>query len=334
MAITTYGDVSPRVGIYAAQEMLAHARSVEVLSKFGAVKPLPANKGQKVKFRRPIPFTAKTTPLIEGVTPPSTPFGYEDVEVDVRQYGDWSEITDVILDTHEDPVLNDMTVMHGENAGRTQEATAWAVYRAGTNVFYTGTATARNQVNEPLTRDKQRAVTRFLKAMKAQKVRRMLKGSEDVGTSPIEGAYIAIAHTNLESDIRNMEGFIPTAKYGTREALMPEEIGVVEEVRYITSPDLEPFANAGGLKGGGSITAVSTGGTNADVYPVLYFGQDAFGVVPLRGKGSLTPMVRNPKPTDTDPLAQRGSVGWKGYWANVILNDEWLIRLEAAATDL
>lgn len=334
MAITVSGDLSPRVGIFAAQEMLDHAKSVEILDKFGSIKALPANMGTKVKFRRLIPFTARMTPLIEGVTPPSTPFGSETVEVDIRQYGDWSEITDVIMDTYEDPILAEMTQLHGENIGRTKEATAWATLRAGTNVFYTGTATARTGVNEPVTRSKQRAITRSLKANKATKIRRVLSGSDKVGTQPIEAAFIAVAHTNLESDIRNMEGFIPTAKYGTRDMICPEEIGSVEDVRYILSPDLDPFADAGGAKAGGSGAMVSTAGVSADVYPILYMGTDAFGVVPLRGQNAIQPIVRNPKAESTDPLAQRGSVGWKGYWAHVILDDSWMIRLESAATDL
>ena len=47
---------------------------------------------------------------------------------------------------------------------------------------------------------------------------------------------------------------------------------------------------------------------------------------------ALTPMVVNPKPSDSDPLAQRGHVSWKAYENAVILNDFWMARLESAAT--
>jgi len=76
----------------------------------------------------------------------------------------------------------------------------------------------------------------------------------------------------------------------------------------------------------------STSGTSADVYPVIYLARDAFGIVSLKGKNSLQPMVVNPRPAPGDPLAQRGTVGWKTYNATVILNDAWLCRLECAAT--
>jgi N4-gp56 family major capsid protein len=99
-------------------------------------------------------------------------------------------------------------------------------------------------------------------------------------------------------------------------------------VRYLASTVIAPFADAGGAKG----AMRSTSGTSADVYPILYFGRDAFGIVPLKGKSSMTPMVVNPKPAPGDPLAQRGTVGWKLWTTTIILQDAFMARLEVAAT--
>jgi N4-gp56 family major capsid protein len=46
----------------------------------------------------------------------------------------------------------------------------------------------------------------------------------------------------------------------------------------------------------------------------------------------MTPMVVNPKPAAGDPLAQRGTVGWKLWTATVILQELFMARLECAAT--
>jgi N4-gp56 family major capsid protein len=127
--------ISQRTNVYAEREMLKHAGPIMVLEKTGPlIKPMPKNKGVNVKFRRPIPFEAATTPLQEGVTPTPTAFRYEDVPATLDQYGQVGIITDVIEDTHEDPVLNDLTVQLGENIGRTKEALNYAVLRGGTNV--------------------------------------------------------------------------------------------------------------------------------------------------------------------------------------------------------
>ena len=76
----------------------------------------------------------------------------------------------------------------------------------------------------------------------------------------------------------------------------------------------------------------STTGTDIDVYPVLFFGRDAFGIVSLKGESSMTPMVVNPKPAAGDPLGQRGSVGWKLWTTTIILQEAFMARLEVGAT--
>jgi len=224
-------------------------------------------------------------------------------------------------------VLKDATMLIGEQAAETIEAVLYGVLKAGTNVFYAN-GSARNAVNTALSLNKQRAVTRALNAQKAKKITRMLAPGPQYDVYAVEAAFIAAAHTDVESDIRNLAGFVPTSKYGSRKTISEHEIGSVESVRYLLSADLAPFPDAGGATAG----FVSTTGTSADVYPILYFGQDAFGQVPLKGMEAITPMVVNAKPTDSDPMAQRNYVSWKTYYAAVILNDSWMARLEVAVT--
>ena len=336
MTTTRYTDagVSPRTNVYAERQMLRHAMPVRILDKFGDTKPMPKNKTQTIKFRRPKIFTAATTPLVEGVTPTATQFSYEDVTATIKQYGQVVEITDVIEDTHEDPVLNDATEQAGENIGRTLEALDWGILRAGTNVFYTN-GTARNAVNTPISLAKQRAVMRALKAQKAYKITRILSASVNYATHAVEASYIAVHHTDAEQDIRNMAGFIPVADYGNRKPVSEYELGTVEDTRYVCSPDLSSFLDAGGLEAGSGTSMVSNLGTSADVYPILFIGKHAYGIVPLRGQGSVSPTILRPGVRDkSDPLGQRGYVGWKTWHTAVILNQVWMARLEAAVTAL
>lgn len=327
---TTYGDISQRTAGYAAVDMLEHAEPVIVLGKFAKTKPVPRNKADNVKFRRPVPFSAATTPLQEGVTPTSQKMNYEDVTVTLKQYGVPIEITDKVADLSEDPVLKDASMLAGEQAALTSEMVIYGAVKAGTNVFYAN-GTARTSVNTAISLSRQRLVTRTLKGQKAQKLRQILGSSSNYATQAIEASFIAVAHTDCESDIRSMAGFIPTAQYGSRSVICPEEIGAVEDVRYVLSPELSAFADGGGAKG----SHVSTSGTSADVYPVLYFGANSYATVPLKGEHAITPMVINPGTIDkSDPLGQVGYVSWKAYMAAVILNENWMARLEVAVADL
>lgn len=338
MSITTFGDISPRTAAYAYSRFLRHVEPTLVLAKFGQVKAIPKNKSTTVKFRRALPYPAVTAPLQEGVTPSVKGTSFEDVTTNLQQWGDVHGLTDVIADTHEDPVLETMMQLTGEQAGKTTEQVLYNVLKGGTSVYY-GNGASRAAVNTAISLNKQRAIVRTLTRNKARKITNVLNPSPNISTSAVEAAYVAVAHTDLEPDIRNMNGFVPVSKYGQMKPLCPEEIGSVENVRYILSADLEPFEDAGGAPGG---SVLSTSGSAADVYPVLYFGQDAFGITPLKnqkvGAGNnlaVTPIVINPnKPSASDVLGQRGYVGWKAWFAAVRLNETWMVRGEFAASAL
>lgn len=332
--LSTNGDISQRTNLYAAGQMLSYAGPHIVLDKFGMSKPMPRNKSTTIKFRRPKVFTAADTPLQEGVTPSATQFGYEDVPATLKQYGMVVEITDVIQDTHEDPVLQDATEQCGDNIGRTVEALTYGVLKGGTNVFYAN-GTARNAVNTPISLNKLRSVTRALKAQKAKKITRILDGSVMYRTSPVEASYVVCHHTDVEQDIRNLAGFIPVAEYGQRRTVHEMEFGTVEDFRFVCSADLDPIIDAGGAFGGSGTSMVTTSGTSADVYPLLCFGKEAYGLVPLRGYNAVEPSIINPNvKTKDDPLGQRGYVGWKTWFVAVILNESWMARLEVAVSQL
>jgi N4-gp56 family major capsid protein len=255
---------------------------------------------------------------------------YADVSASLAQYGAFAEITDVIADTHEDPVLNDITMLIGEQAAETKELLNWGVISGGTSVVYAN-GTTRVGTNTAISLNRLRLAIRGLRAQRAKPITKILDASVKIGTKPVEGGYVAVGHTDCEADIRNLAGFTPVAEYGSRTPLCPEEIGTVESTRFILSPLFASIPNAGGAKG----TKVSTGGTNADIYPILIMGQEAWGTVPLKGKEALKVMIQNPNtPRGGDPLGQRGTAGWKTWHVAKILNEAWMTRLEVAVEAL
>lgn len=327
--LTTFGDISPRVGIYAVANFLEHARPVMVLEKFARVEPLPKNKGSVVKFRRFVPFEINTTALVEGVTPAPNMLQYEDLTVMISQYGAWTTFTDVIQDLHEDPNLQKITMGLGEQAGGVKEAIIWQELIGGTSVIYTGSATSRATVDAPVSETELNAAQRFLKANKAKHITKMLKPSQNIATEPVAPAFIAFAHTNLEPDLRALTEFVPREKYSNYSPVSDYEIGKYQDIRFVLSPDLQPLWGAGAADTTG---VLSRDGDAVDVYPIVIVGQDSYGVIPLRGMDAAHVTVKNPTATFEDPLAQRGFASWKMWYVAVRLNEEWMVRIEAAAS--
>jgi len=330
---TQYGDITPRTNLFAVVKFLSHAVPKLVLERYAEVFEMPKNKTLTIKFRRCVPFDITTTPLAEGVTPSPDGIQIEDVFTVLRQYGRWVGLTDVIADTHEDPVMNKQMELMGELAAQTRELLLWGTLRGGTNVYFGSTAsspTLRTQVNAPINLQLQRKITTFLEAQYAKKITKMLAPSQDIATQPVEEGYVAVCHTNLDPDIRDMPGFIHRARYASGSP-EPEELGTVEQVRYVKSALLQPFLGAGST----TLSGMRNSSGAVDVYPIIYFGQEAYGVVPLRGMQSAEIHMLNPNRQggdSGDPLAQRGHVGFKMWFASLRLNENWLVRAEVGAT--
>lgn len=341
--VVNYGDISPRTAAYVIKDLLKRAVPYMVLEKFGQNYPIPTNNTKTAKFRRYflqgatgaagngvassafyVPLAL--TPLVEGVTPAGNRLASQDYTVQLNQYGDYVTISDVVMDTHEDPILQETTGIMAEQAGMTIETIRFNILKAGTNVFYAN-GVARTSVNTPIVLTLQRQITTGILRQNGKMITSSVKSTPDYRTEPVEAAFMGLGHPDLETDIRQMSGYINPKQYGTTTPY-ENEIGAVERVRYLTSTIFAPWADAGGAKG----AMRSTTGTSADVYPILFVARDAYGIVPLKGKDSITPMVVNPKPAPGDPLAQRGTVGWKAWQSAVILQDAYLVRAEVAAT--
>ena len=320
-----YGDITPRTAAYAVFPLLVRGHEDMILERFGQAYPIPDNSTKVAKFRRYELLPLATTPLVEGVTPTGTKPTITDYTATLVQYGDFIPFSDFIMDTHEDPLLKEYGELCMQQWTETIETIRYNVVKAGSNIGYAN-GTGRTDVNTVITLAAQRKATRALKRQRAKHITQVVSSNGNYRTEPVEASFIALCHSDVENDIRNMQGFIPTKQYGTVSPY-PNEIGSVEDVRYVRSTLFVPFAG-----GGASSTTMVNTSSVADVYPVIYLGQNAYGIVPLKGKAAVSLMVVNPKPISGDPLGQRGSVGWKTTQTACILNDLWMYRLEVAAT--
>ena len=334
MASTVYGDITPRTAAYAVDKMLERAQPMLNMARFAVVTSVPKGKTKVVKWRRYSRLAASTSALSEGVTPTINNLTSTDVTATLSQYGQVVGLSDQIMDTHEDPVLSEFSASMGETAGQTLEAIIYSIIKAGSQVQFSNTA-LRTTVNTAMTSVTARKAIRQLKQQDARPLTSMLNATDGVGTTPIPPSYVCFCHPNLEMDLQNTSnfasGFTRVQAYGTFKPISDAEIGSFENIRFVGSTLYTPFANAAT---GTTLNAMlSTGGTFADVYASIVVGKDAYATVNLASSGNgLTPVVVNPKPSDSDPLGQRGYVGFKMYATAAILNDAWMTRIEHAIT--
>ena len=333
MAVNTYGDLSPRVGVKAAARLLRVGQPLMVTQRFGQMDTHKQNSGKVRKWRRYHSFPVTTAPLAEGVAPAGHAITFTDYTATLQQYGDVAELTDHITDTHEDPILQVAMDRSGEQFAKVIESLTIDVLKGGTNVFYAAGVASRTLVNSPVTRGDLRKVTRGFSRALASPLTQIIGPTAKISTQGVERGYFAMGHTDLDSDIRGITGFVNVVAYGNPGQAQAGEIGSVEQVRFILTPMFEPWSAAGAsgttyLSNG----SIPSGASSADVYPLLVVARDAYACVRLQGRQAVNIAVLNPTPRGGDPLGQKGSVGWKTWFAAAILNEQWIARIECAAT--
>jgi N4-gp56 family major capsid protein len=334
-------------------EVLSHAKPYEVLAKAGRQVQMPQNASDTYVARRFLPYGATASnqnqffqngtgdrgnTLVqahltqEGVTPsPDSITPYDITEV-VQQYSCLYGFSDKTFNLYEDDIPAQMKTQIGERVGLVNEMIVYGKLKSCTNQFYGGAGTSRSTVAGPMTLTLQSAIVRSLMANHAMPVTKLLKASASFDTSAVAPGYFAYTHTDLERMVRDLPNFIPAEKYATGTPEMGE-IGKCERFRYVLSPDLPSYQDAGAAIASftGTGAGYSTTGTSLDVYPVIVMGADAFSQIAVRGLNALDPTFLPPgEKSKADPLGQRGYAGTSWWKATMIENTSWMAVVNVA----
>lgn len=352
MAIMNYGTVASRNLIRAAQGMLEHAQPITVLGDFGTQREMPQNSTDTLVFRRTLPFGASTTGttientaryvgtpsvtvgnfvLAEGATPNANTISFQDVSVQLQQYGILFKYSSKVEQLYEDDIPGEMIKLTGETMAEVMELVRYGVLKAGSTVIYSN-GSSRGSVNTVIGLNVIRRAARTLESNRARRVTSRLAPGVNFGTRAVQPAYIVFCHTDAVADIRNLPGFTRVEEYGSFKPIHDREIGACEDFRFISSPLLTSFAGAGSATLNGCL---SVGASNVDVYPFLVIGEDCWGQVALKGMSAIKPIVLKASQTNhANPLGQFGYVGASTWFATVRLNDAFMARIEAGVTAL
>lgn len=352
MSIQGYSTAPSRNLIRAAVGMLAHAELITVLGDFGMQRIHPQNNTDTIVFRRTLPFGSNSvgttiegsqryvgTPAIvansfllaEGVTPSANTISFQDVSVQLQNYGLLFKLTNRIELLYEDDVPAEMTKLTGETLGEVQELIRYGVMKAGSTVVY-GNGSSRAAVNTVIGLNMLRKIARTLESNRGKKVTSRIAPGPAFATRAVQPTFVVFCHTDVVADVRNIPGFTKVEEYGSFKPIHDREFGAVEDFRFVSSPLLNPFLAAGSATLNGCLSVAAA---NVDVYPVLVIAEDAWGQVALKGMNSISPtyLPANQK-NHANPLGMFGFVGCN-FWFNCVrLNEAWMARAEVGVTQL
>lgn len=327
--MTTTTQIDPAVSTFYDRVLLKRALPYLVHGLFGQKRPLPANSGTILKFRRYTALPKATVKLVEGVNPTAEQLAKTDVTATPYTYGQYVEITDEIDMTVEDKVLTEAQVLLGESAGLTLDTIYRDILNAGTAYFRAGGVTNRTDIITKLTTTDLNKALRALRNNKAKYFTKSIKASTGVGSVPIRASYYAIVHPDMIYDIEGLTGFVPVSQYGDPSSAHENEIGAYKNLRFIETTEAKVFADGGGSAVTGGLK-YTTANSACDVYTMLIFGMDAYGVVDLKGHAMQS--IIKPFGAGDDPLNRVATAGWKAKSTCVILNDAFMYRVEAGVS--
>lgn len=316
-AFDTTNTLAPGMKTFYDTNMLENSRPKRVYHQLGRSQSLPRNHGMTVEWRKwnTLPDLEKLT---EGVIPAGTKFGETSMVVSLSEYGRYVAITRQLDLHHVDNVIVGATEELGSAAIKTFEKYIRTELMKNTNVMYADVLKDAAYVSTPSSRAALQTalatagnVAYLTPDMVNQAVTKLEK--DDVPTFD-DGKYVAVIHPSCAYDLRQSKDWVEAHKYASPDEIYNGEIGELHGVRFIRS-SLAPV-----VKG--------TSDTYA-IYPVMFFGKDAFAVVDPEGAGMETIV----KPADKvgGPLNQFSTVGVKGSMAAKVLYPERLLIVECSS---
>ena len=310
--VTSDTGLSVEMKTFYDMTLIDEASAQLVHDQFGQKRPIPANGGKTIEFRKFSNLAKATTALTEGVTPNGKKLNVTSITATVAQYGDYIVQSDILELTALDNTILEATKILGKQAGLTLDTVTRNVLIAGTNVNYCPKVAADGTETAVTSRSALDATAK-LTVKQIQKAVAKLRANN---APTINGDYVAIVHPYVAYDLMRDPEWIEAHKYAQPDNLYTGEIGKVAGVRFVQSSEAAILFGESCPAGLG-------------VFCTLIFGEGAYGVTEITGGGLQTIVKQKGSAGTADPLDQRSSVGWKAIKTAELLVENYLIRIES-----
>lgn len=311
---TLLDGLSPEMKTFYDMTLIDEASANLVHDQFGQKRPIPANGGKTIEFRKFAPLAKAITPLTEGVTPDGKSLTVSTITATVSQYGDYITQSDVLELTALDNTIIEATKLLGKQAGATLDTVVRNALQAGTNVTYCPKIGADGSETAVTSRANLDATAQLTVDVVQQVVAKLR--AQNAPT--IGGDYVAIIHPYVAYDLMRDPEWIDAHKYAQPDNLYTGEIGKIAGVRFVQTTEAKIYTGSGCPSG-------------LAVFASLFLGDGAYGVTEITGGGLQTIVKQKGSAGTADPLDQRSSVGWKAIKTAEILIPNYIVRVESCS---
>ena len=296
------------------RKLLSKPHLDTIFMDYGQKRPIPPRWGKSVEFRRyeKITMTAGSYTLpTEGSVTAAIAATITAVTATISQYGQHSKITDILETQNIDPIISEYAelyrlamaegldiVVREEFSNATTIQYADAAARVGTSG--TGAVGSGNYLDGAEILE----AARTLKRNGARKPYRMFLHPDNT--------------KDCFEDPDIVDSFLHAESRGGGNPMFTGQIGRWGGVEFLETNNLKINS--------------SYGMSGADVYEVVIFGSEFYGVTELSAHAAR--MIIHPRGTGghLDPLEQYSTIGWKAAMATKILNNDFGVLVYCASS--
>jgi N4-gp56 family major capsid protein len=300
----TGNDLSAEMKTFYDRNLIRLAQPKLIHDQFGQKRPIPGGNGKTIEFRKynPLPAVPSDLELVEGITPNGQTYGVSALTATVKQYGGYITTSDMLNLVAYDSNMQEIMKLLASQAGKVSDTITRDILHTGTNVMYAGGKTSRANLtaSDVLTIEDIKKAVRLLKRVDAE---------------TISGNFVAIVHPDISYDLMQDSEWVDANQYAGSGRIFEGEIGKMYGVRFVESTQAK-------------IIKPST----LPIYGTLVLAENAFGVTSINGGGIETIVKQLGSGGTADPLNQRATAGWKLNKTAAILTQEYMVRIESAAS--
>jgi N4-gp56 family major capsid protein len=308
MTATTTTTAAADLQTYFSKRLLDIAGKDVVLTDAAYKEDIPANSSKTISFTQYSRLAIPGSVLTEGTAPTDTALSPTAVTATIDQWGAFVTLTDLAELTVKHPLVQEATLLLGEQASETIETTVNSVLVAGTTVQYAGGVGSRAGLgagNVMTTTEVRKSVVTLQK----NGARKINAGDKFDNNSSAGSYYILYVDPSVAMDILADTTFTNANQYNSDSLKAGRVLGTWFGVMVVVS------------------NVIPTIASTVTVHTSYLVGRNAYAVTNIQ---NLKSYVEGPGGV-ADPLHQKRTIGWKVGFKAAILNNAFMVRIESAS---
>lgn len=304
MAIMTRSLGANTIEVYNVRKTLEFAKPKLVYPQFGQPDLTMRRKGQTASWLRFTKLAIPSSVLDDSPTWSPETVTESTVTATLQLWGNGVELTEALDETSFLNLPDEYKKLVGQNAGETINLKVRDVLVAGTSVDYANAVAARQNLISTDTID----LDDILKTVENMEV----QDAPKIGDN-----YVAIISPYVKTRLMKDTAFREAVRYLAKDStIFTGELVTVDGTKFVVTSTAPSVSNSG------------SNNSVASVDQTIILGDGAYGIARLL-PGDFDVVV-TPPGGHGDEYKVKTSIAWKAYLKAVILNQNFMRRLESA----